>query len=206
MKKLYRWRRYLFFAIEYYLYEKPRGLDFTMRDLEPAKNGDISSHGYSKTYEKHLKAIFEKLPLLEELNLLDVGCGKGVVLKEAAKYPFRKIEGIDINDKLIQTASRNFKKLRLDQRVKCEEKNALEYEEYGNFNVFFFFNPFDREVFEAVVDKILQATKNKQKHIYFIYHNPVFAEVLEERRIFTLQYKLYDSMKQYDTYIYEVIF
>lgn len=205
LRFVYRWRRYAIFALQYYILEKPRGLDFTMRDLEIPENANEFFNAYSKTNEGHLKSIFEKLPFLEGLHLLDVGSGKGVVLKEAAKYPFQSISGIDMNHKLVEIANRNFQKLHMNQKIRCEEDNALKYEDYGSYNVFFFFNPFKKEILEEVVDKIIVETKNKQRHIYFIYHNPVHSEVIDDRKEFILQYKLYDSMKQYETYIYEGI-
>lgn len=62
MKKyLIRARRYLLFLAQYLLYEKPRGLDFTMRDTVLYERSNGKCHGYSKTSEKHLKEIFEKI-------------------------------------------------------------------------------------------------------------------------------------------------
>lgn len=73
-----KWRRYFLFLGEYLFLEKPRGLDFTMRDT----------------------------------RILDVGCGKGVVLKEAAGFPFERIAGIELQEGLVETAERNFRILK----------------------------------------------------------------------------------------------
>ncbi|MBQ9989778.1 MAG: class I SAM-dependent methyltransferase [Lachnospiraceae bacterium] len=199
---LYRWKRYAFFAFQYFFLEKPRGLDFTMRDLDIPEEQKKFIHGYSKTNERHLRNIFDRLPFMDNLSLLDVGCGKGVVLKEAARYPFDKIAGIDINFRLIERARINFKRLHLEERIWCEERNALEFEDYGKYNVFFFFNPFGREIMETVIDKILASTYSRQKRVYLIYHNPIFKDVIEKKEVFLLHHQLYDSLKQYETYIY----
>lgn len=201
-KLICRWKRYIVFAAQYYFTEKPCGLDFSMRDLEIAEEWGKGIHGYSKTNEKHLKSIFQRLPFMEGLRILDIGCGKGVVLKEAAKFPFDRISGIDINPKLIGIARKNMLRLHLDKRVLCKEADALEFQNYGDYNVFFFFNPFDGEILERVLNRILEETVMAQKRIYLIYHNPVFSKVIESKGIFTLKHKLYDSMKQYETYIY----
>ena len=66
-------------------------------------------HGYSKTNEKHIREIFHVLKINDEDSLLDIGCGKGCVLKEAADYPFKRIAGIDIDSRLIKIARKNFK-------------------------------------------------------------------------------------------------
>ncbi|MGN0306931.1 MAG: methyltransferase domain-containing protein [Lachnospiraceae bacterium] len=201
-EQFYRWKRYFIFALQYYLLEKPRGLDFTMRDMEIPEGNDALAHGYSKTNEKHLRDIFQKLPFEDELSILDIGCGKGVVLKEAAKYPFHKIGGIDLNTSLVKIAQKNLRKLHLDQRVSCEEVNALEYKGYGDYNVFFFFNPFPEDVLAKVLDRIIEKTRENGKGICIIYHNPLFHHIVEAKGIFALENKLYDSLKQYETYIY----
>ena len=201
-KCICRCKRYIIFAFQYYFIEKPRGLDFSMRDLEIPEGSGKSVHGYSKTNEKHLENIFQRLPFMQGLSLLDVGCGKVVVLKEAAKYPFDKVSGIDINPKLISIAKKNMRRLHLDKKIVCEEINTLEFQNYGSYNVFFFFNPFDGEILDRVIDKIIEDTYVMQKRIYIIYHNPVFKNVIEKKGIFTLKHKLYDTLKQYETHIY----
>ena len=74
-----RLRRYLVFLGEYLFMERPRGLDFTMRDTRLYQQSAGKYHGYSKTDEKHLQEIFRTLDFSRCRKLLDVGCGKGVV-------------------------------------------------------------------------------------------------------------------------------
>lgn len=67
MRYITRLQRYLLFGIQYFMLEKPRGLDFTMRDVSLLKNSGGLYHGYSKTSEKHLHEIFRS-----------INCGGGV--------------------------------------------------------------------------------------------------------------------------------
>lgn len=60
------------------------------------------------------------------------------------------------------------------------QADALELDEYGEYDVFFFFNPFSKEVFEKVINQILENRK-KDGPLTFIYHNPLYLEVLENR-------------------------
>lgn len=71
---LRRIKRYIRFSIQYFIYEKPRGLDFTMRDRSLLKKSEGIYHGYSKSNEVHLRKIFQQLSY-EDAKLLDVGCG-----------------------------------------------------------------------------------------------------------------------------------
>ena len=112
-----RFQRYLIFLGEYLFLERPRGLDFTMRDTGLYQKSAGKYHGYSKTDEGHLREIFTSLDFSRCRRLLDVGCGKGVVPKEAAKFPFEKIAGIELQEELVKIAEKNFRILGLEKRV-----------------------------------------------------------------------------------------
>ena len=202
-----RLRRYLLFLGEYLFMERPRGLDFTMRDTRLYQQSAGKYHGYSKTDEKHLHEIFQTLHFSRCRNLLDVGCGKGVVLKEAAKFPFERIAGIELQEELVRTAGKNFRILGLEKRISCMQADALDFDGYGEFDVFFFFNPFSEEVFGRVIDRILESRKSDGP-LTFIYHNPRYLDALEERLKRAAsgpeqvrKVMLHDKRKNYDTCI-----
>lgn len=202
-----RLRRYLVFLGEYLFMERPRGLDFTMRDTRLYQQSAGKYHGYSKTDEKHLQEIFRTLDFSRCRKLLDVGCGKGVVLKEAAKFHFERIAGIELQEELVKTAGKNFRILGLERRISCMQADALDFDGYGEFDVFFFFNPFSEEVFGRVIDRILESRKSDGP-LTFIYHNPRYLDALEERLKRAAsgpeqvrKVMLHDKRKNYDTCI-----
>ncbi|MDE6387627.1 MAG: class I SAM-dependent methyltransferase [Lachnospiraceae bacterium] len=197
-----RWKRYLQFSIQYFLFERPKGLDFTMRNKSLLKKSDGLYHGYSRTTEKHTKAIFDSLILNGEDKLLDIGCGKGAVLRTAAEYPFQEIAGIDIDANLIDIAVRNFQILGIEDRVSCMRISATKFKEYNKYNIFFMFNPFAGPVMEKVVDELLKVSEKKA--ITIIYHNPVYLELFRQKGEVTVLKQLYDKTKNYYTCIFTV--
>ena len=197
-----RLKRYLIFGLQYFLWEKPRGLDFTMRDLSLLRNSNGLYHGYSKTAEKHLQEIFGSLTFTGKERLLDIGCGKGVVLRIASGYPFEKVAGIEIDERLVSIAVNNFRVLKMEDRVQCFQANAAEFEDYGNYNIFFMFNPFSSTVMKKVVDKLLEVSEKNP--VTVIYHNPVYMEFFEQEGEVTVLQQLYDKTKDYSTCIFQV--
>lgn len=197
IKRIRRYGKYLF---EWVFKEKMHGLDFTMRDVHLLNETGGRLHGYSKTDEAHAKEIFETLGVDKGKRLLDVGCGKGAFLREASRYPFGKISGIEIDAALVKTAKRNFKILNLEERVSVYCTDALKFDHYNSFNVFYFFNPFDKEIMSEVVKKI-RNSRERYHEYYIILHNPLCADVIEENGG-KLVGKLYDGMKSYVTHIY----
>ena len=196
IKRMKRYCRYMF---DWIFKEKIRGLDFTMRDLHLIKETGGVFHGYSKTDEAHARMIFDTLGIDLNQKLLDVGCGKGAFLREAARQPFGKIAGIEIDKNLVRIAKKNFKILGLDKKVQIINSDALEFNHYDAFNIFYFFNPFDKEVMEQVADRIENSHMNQY---YMILHNPTCAEVVETHGGKLIN-KLHDHVKSYETYIYK---
>lgn len=202
MKKTFiRVRRYLLFLAQYFLYEKPRGLDFTMRDTEIYEKSNGKCHGYSKTNEKHLKEIFKRIHNKEDMSFLDIGCGKGVVLKEAAKYPFQRVDGIEIQQQLVNTAQKNFRILKIEDRVRCIHADAAMFEKYEDYNLFFLFNPFPAEILKRVIGKIMESRNKADCIVTVIYHNPCFLQVIESSAQIIERETLYDPLKDYETCI-----
>ncbi len=203
---LIQWIRYIKFGLQYYILEKPRGLDFTMRD-KSVINQEKGFHGYNKTNENHLRDIFSCLPFEEGLSLIDIGCGKGAVLKEGIKYSFKKLGGIEVSEELVTIAKKNFERLHIADKVECLLADATNYQGYDQYNVFYFYNPFGKEILEKVLDKIesgIQKKKTEKQGMtyYLIYYHPLYPEVVEKYQ-WKLKKELLDKLRQYKTYIYE---
>ena len=61
MERIKRWKRYLRFLLQVIVLEKPRGLDFTLREQKLFHKSGGTYPGDSKTDERHLRDIFQKL-------------------------------------------------------------------------------------------------------------------------------------------------
>ena len=63
--------------------------------LDPRKFVRCSPSG-----NKYLLNVLNKLEINESDSIMDIGCGKGSVLKILINYPFKNICGIEISDSL----------------------------------------------------------------------------------------------------------
>ena len=94
----------------YYLRERPLGLDFSMRDLDEIK--DSQHNGYAMTSYKALSNI-AKVVDFNGKRLIDIGSGKGNVLFESVKLGAKKAEGIEFYEKFHSIAKKNFEILNI---------------------------------------------------------------------------------------------
>jgi len=132
--------------------------------------------------EKLIENFRELFP--EEKKILDAGCGKGRVLVAAAHYGFTYLTGVDFAKELCEEAERNMQKTKtkfpgIDYRIIWDD--ILNYEIANDGNVFFLFNPFNREVLEKFVEGIEESVKQFPRPVYFLYASPKHLEVLDEK-------------------------
>lgn len=140
--------------------------------------------------EKLLENFRKSFP--EEKKILDAGCGKGRVLVTAAHYGFANLTGVDFAKELCEEAERNMQKTKskfpgIDYKIIWDD--ILNYEIASNENVFFLFNPFNREVLEKFVAGIEDSVKKFPRPVYFLYASPKHLEVLEEKN-YTVVYRI----------------
>ena len=184
----------------HYLVEKIRGLDFTSPDMKESNKTGGVVHGYCKTDGRHIKKIFDLISIDESYSFLDIGCGKGAVLKEACKYSFDKVSGIEYSKEYSDIAINNFERLGLSSRVKVFQGDASLFNGYADYNVFYLFNPFDEDIMEKVISKIAGAHNSTS---WIIYHHPTCPEVFT--RYGCKEFKrLVDHATGYETIIYKL--
>lgn len=171
----------------------------TFRDAElenyTIKKGDTTK---SSRYEAVNYFILEKLlenfrkSFPEEKKIFDAGCGKGRVLVTAAHYGFTNLTGVDLAKELCEEAERNLQNTKtkfpgIEYKIIWDD--ILNYEISNDENVFFLFNPFNREILEKFVAGIEGSVKKFPRMVYFIYASPKHLEVLEENN-YTIIFRL----------------
>lgn len=191
-KRYIRGVRFLFTSL---FIEKPAGLDFSMRQKEKGIITD-GNNGYALTEQKAFDQIMKYVKADSNDNFIDIGCGKGGVLRYAAKYGFGRVAGLEIEDSLYEIAVKNFKKLKL-QNIELYHDNALTFSKYDEFNVFFFFNPFETAVYQAVLDKIFESLKSRQggQAVILICYGKSVPEHIQKSGLFSLVASYEDDVR-----------
>jgi hypothetical protein len=110
---------------------------------------------------------------------IDYGSGMGrVVYQAAARYRFKRVIGLELSDHLNQIAQANLD--RNSARLRCSNiqlitADAVEYEPPPDVTVAFFYNPFNGEIFETALNKLLA---NAERRLRIIYRYPVEHELM----------------------------
>ena len=181
------------------LHEKLRGLDFTMPDRMYDRNRRDGAMYYASP-EGILREIFSLVDRETYSRFLDVGCGKGYVLWQAKLFGFNRVGGVEYDEKLCDVCSRNLRKLGLSGEVELHCADACDFSGYGNYDVFYFFNPFTDRIMRRVMGQIRNQCRGRE--ILLIYYHPRYPGAIEESGCFQLRQILYDPEKNYEVYVY----
>lgn len=147
------------------VYEKIVGLDYSM--VYYTKDESAHHSVYTKVPDKVLKRIFADVEDKENKGFIDVGCGKCYAVTKAAQHGFRHSGGVEYTKFLYNIGISNLKKKGLPTEEVYNE-DAKVFEHYGDFDVFFFNNPFDETIMEPVAKKIYETHIGRECVLYFL--------------------------------------
>ena len=133
MRPIRDYVRAIEYQINYWLFEKPYGVNFSTRDLSQIQNSQ--QHGYAMTSDKAIRNIAQIVDFSNRL-FLDIGSGKGRVVSQAVKLGARRAEGIEFSEKLHNIAKKNFEILKLSDDCKSNYVDATKFDRYGDFDIF----------------------------------------------------------------------
>lgn len=152
-----------------------RGKDYVKTVSSKALGLDETKYNrYSTSDNFYLKKVLDSIKIKEKDNVIDIGSGKGSVLKFLLKYPFKKVAGLEISSELIEISKRNLKEEN-QERVLYYNCDAKDFMDFDNFNIYYCYNPCSEEIFKQIIDNIIKTAKSNKK---FIYNNPKCEKVL----------------------------
>jgi 16S rRNA G966 N2-methylase RsmD len=130
--------------------------------------------------------------------MLDYGAGKGRAVVAAATYPFKKIIGVEMSERLMITAKKNIDNMRHKkaQSIELIQTDAAAYVVPRDVNIIYFFNPFKGEILRQVMSAVYDSYKQHPRKIFIIYFNNKYFDPLIEKQdwiITTCQKKFYHS-------------
>lgn len=126
---------------------------------------------------------------VEEFTFIDIGAGMGRGMLLAAEYPFRRIEGIELNPRLAGIAEQNIRSCRspgregTSMRVTCGD--AVEFKVGRGPCLMFLFNPFGASVMRRLLERLASVFARRPGQLDLLYVNNEQERIIEQQRGFT---------------------
>lgn len=199
---VFRERRF-FFSVKYVfwvLWDKIRGFDYVKNEgYDKLHTSSKQSVVFQATRDlKYLRRILNDLEITKNDSILDLGCGKGFLIKFFSEFQFKKVGGVEISKELCKIAERNLNKEGI-RDFEIFNENAMTFNEYDNYNYFYMFNPFPSVVVQEVMKKLKKLVEDG-RIVTIIYHNPICHEDIIHGGCFALMAKY--KGKSTDYYVY----
>ncbi len=166
------------------LLDSLRGLDF-LTAVRPEEVGLDATNVRKSTPSgsSYLERVLRGLGITAQDQVLDVGCGKGSAMRTMLKFPFARIDGLELSEPIAAIARRNFRRLKAD-RVRVFVGDAARFSDYDAYNVVYLYNPFPASVMSRVIGALIQSLRRSERELVVIYNNAVFDDVVARDGVF----------------------
>ena len=174
-------------------FDKRYGLDtggyISKRDLLTGHPHDAYLTGYSAVAPSVFRQMCRRWTdtlasrsRVQAFSFVDVGAGKGRALLLASELPFRKVIGVELSKELAHTAAQNIEKWKQERRarvpIRVVHQDILDFRWPRTPLAVYLYNPFEREMMEYLIDRLLWAAKAGSHCVDVLYLNPVFGYLL----------------------------
>jgi SAM-dependent methyltransferase len=119
-------------------------------------------------------------------TFVEFGCGKGRVVHQAARRPFRRVIGVEISPVLAEIARAGLAARRHQHRcgdVEIVVSDVTEFRVPDDLTIGYSFDPFSNETFDAILRGIVDSIDRAPRRVRLIYVHPwQGSRVLSTRR------------------------
>ena len=124
---------------------------------------------------------------------IDFGSGKGRVVYQAARFPFKRVIGVELAEELNRIARYNIDQNR--DRVACGAvelvtADAVTYQVPDDVTVAYFYHPFEGRIFARVIANLVASLDRNPRQLRVIYVYPRSADQLLKTGRFELERKM----------------
>jgi len=115
------------------------------------------------------------LGVSDEDCFVDFGCGKGRVVHQAARWPFKRVIGVEVSPELAEEARALLKARSHQHRAREVEvvvSDVREYQVPDDLTIGYFFHPFGRETLDMLLGRIVESIDRRPRRVRLIYVLP----------------------------------
>jgi SAM-dependent methyltransferase len=185
----------------YRMTRRLRGLDLGIAYLGELGLDSARAHYYKDGGGPLLNDLVKKLDIKESDAALDYGSGKAGAMITLARFPFRKVDGVEISPQLVAVAERNLAKLKI-AKSRVFLADAADFTDLDDYNYIFLYNPFPAVVLKQVLDNLAASLQRNPRTLRLVYNLPADEETVLDAGIFKKTF-VYQPYPGYDIIIYE---
>lgn len=139
-------------------------------------------HDYEPSGWRSLSRALRGLDTGPADSFLDIGCGKGRVVAQAARRPFKRVLGVELSPQLAQSArelAEGDRRRRRCGEVEIVVADVTTWRMPDDVTVVYVYNALSGAGLEAMLDRIAESAGRAPRRLLLLYANPIHeADVL----------------------------
>ena len=167
-----QWRR-----LAYVIRVKWHGLDFTKVEVDALGLDPMRSLKHEESGQA-LDRVLRTLRISESDAALDIGCGKGSAMLTMSRYPFARVDGVEISKELTQIGKENLRRMKV-RNSEIFLGDAGAFDGYGRYTFYYLYNPFPQAVVAETMTRISDSLRRHPRRVTLLYTNPKAHETVE---------------------------
>ena len=157
--------------MRYRVWWRLRGLDLGIVPVSDLGLDPIHASYHKNGGGPQLKRVLQQLDVGQDDVALDLGAGKGGAMITMARFPFERIDGVELAPTMFEIARANFEKLRL-HRCHMILRDAGAFAELDDYTVLFMFHAFSDVVLGRVLEHLVDSLDRRPRRVRLVYENP----------------------------------
>jgi hypothetical protein len=185
----------------YRIWWRSRGLDFGVVSIRELGLDSERANYHKDGGGPLLYDLLKQLNIAPTDSALDIGSGKAGAIATMARFPFRRVDGVEISPNLVDAARRNLKKLKIPNS-EIFLADATEFTQLDDYTHVFMYNPFPAPVMERVLKNLAVSLQRNQRPLRLLYSNPLHEQTVWGSSIFKRSFR-YAPYADYQIAVYE---
>lgn len=133
-------------------------------------------HDYEPSGWRSFQRAMKGIEVSETDCFLDIGCGKGRIVAQAARRPFGRVLGVELSEELAAQAQRLLE--REPRRRRCGSveivvADSTSWQVPDEVTVIYFYNALSGSGLQAILDRIAESASRAPRDLSVRYVNPI---------------------------------
>lgn len=117
-----------------------------------------------------LRQLLRRIGVRRGSRALDIGCGKGSAIRTMLRFPFARVDGLEVAPELAEVARSNFTRLH-ERRSTIFTADATHFDRYCDYDFLYIYSPFPASVMTRCMARVIESLDERPRTVTILYVN-----------------------------------
>lgn len=117
-----------------------------------------------------LRQLLRRIGVGRGSRALDIGCGKGSAIRTMLRFPFARVDGLEVAPELAAVARSNFVRLH-ERRSTIFTTDATRFDRYRDYDFLYLYSPFPASVMTQCMARVVESVDARPRTVTVLYVN-----------------------------------